>query len=472
MAGTATPVRAGQAGNVWADALIFGSRWDSPGATTTISVNIAGQDGAEVVDAENVTALDPTADELAYIRAAMAAVEAVCLIDFVEVADQDDADVVWAVVGGADGEGALGWATLPVPGAGPNYQGTIALNRDLFVDHPDGLAVGGFDFATPIHELGHALGLAHSHDRPTRFPGVSGAGDLGDFGMNQGAYTMMGYNDGWRTGPQGLTPSNLYGYQAGPMAIDVSALQAMYGVNAATAAGNDTYRLPDANQVGTFYACIWDAGGTDLLRGTGRADTIDLRAATLQEAPGGGGWVSCAAGIHGGFTIANGVVIENAAGGAGDDRLQGNGAANDLKGEAGDDQVKGGDGGDLLSGAGGSDVLTGGEGADTLSGGDRPDRFVFTAATQSTATGRDTIRDFRPGKDEVVVDAVDANAGAAGDQDFRLDAGGAFGAGEVRQTVSAGGLLLEFNTDGDAQAEMVILLAGVARPLGGGDFDL
>ena len=41
-----------------------------------------------------------------------------------------------------------------------------------------------------------------------------------------------------------------------------------------------------------------------------RQRPIDLRAATLQYEYGGGGWVSYAYGIHGGYTIANNVVIE------------------------------------------------------------------------------------------------------------------------------------------------------------------
>ncbi len=476
MAGTATPVRAGEAGNVWADAIIFGSRWDSPGnapgETTTISVNIAGQGGSEPVDAEPITALEPTADELAYIRASMEGIEAVCNLNFVEVAEQGDADIVWAVVDDEDGEGALGWATLPIAGAGGDFQGTIAINRDAFGDDPDTLAVGGFDYATPIHELGHALGLDHSHDRPTPFPGVSDSGDLGDFGMNQGAYTMMGYNDGWLTAPHGRTPSSVYGFQAGPMAIDIAALQAMYGVNTATATGDDTYRLPDANELGTFYSCIWDAGGTDLMRGTGLGDTVDLRAATLREEPGGGGWVSHAEGIHGGFTVAGGVVIENASGGAGGDRIQGNAAANVVKGQGGNDYLKGSDGDDRVSGGGGQDSVIGGAGRDALTGGSGADSFVFAKAGHSAGATRDTVRDFEAGRDTLAVGAVDADEGVSGDQDFVLDAGGAFAAGEVRQTASGGDLLLVFNADGEAEAEMSILLEGVSAPLAASDFDL
>lgn len=49
--------------------------------------------------------------------------------------------------------------------------------------------------------------------------------------------------------------------------------------------------------------------------------------------------------------IAAGVIIENAIGGSGDDRLMGNDAANILRG---------GGGADELSGGGGSDTLVGG----------------------------------------------------------------------------------------------------------------
>lgn len=467
MAGTATPVSAGLAGNVWADAIIYGSQWDSPGATTTISVHIAGQDGPEEV--EDVTAIPPTAAEEAYLRASMASFERVCAIDFVEVDAQENADIIWAIVGG---KGPLGFATLPEAGAGPDFQGRIAIFRDSFDDAPEALAVGGFDFATPIHELGHAVGLDHTHDEPTPFPGVDDSGDFGLFDLNQGIFTMMGYNDGWSTAPTGRSPSTVYGFQAGPMAIDISALQSMYGVNTATATGNDTYVLPDANEVGTFYSCIWDAGGTDLMQGTAGADTVDLRAATLEEAPGGGGWVSFAEGIHGGFTVARGVVIENASGGAGHDRIQGNGAANTVKGGSGDDRLTGSHGDDAVLGGAGQDHVIGGAGRDALTGGGGADSFVFARSGHSAGAGRDTVRDFQAGRDRLVVEAVDANEATLGDQSFVLDAGGAFAAGEVRQTASGGDLLIEFNADADADAEMSVLLSGLATPLGAGDFGL
>ena len=63
------------------------------------------------------------------------------------------------------------------------------------------------------------------------------------------------------------------------------------------------------------------------------AVTIDLRPASL-TGKSAGGYVSGATGIGGGITIASGVAIENAIGGAKDDVLTGNASANVLNGRA------------------------------------------------------------------------------------------------------------------------------------------
>ena len=65
-----------------------------------------------------------------------------------------------------------------------------------------------------------------------------------------------------------------------------------------------------------------------------RPVTIDLRPATLLVGPGGGGFISYVHGIFGGFTIANGVMIENALSGSGNDVVIGNSAANLVDGRA------------------------------------------------------------------------------------------------------------------------------------------
>ncbi|MGQ0533245.1 MAG: beta strand repeat-containing protein, partial [Caulobacteraceae bacterium] len=116
-------------------------------------------------------------------------------------------------------------------------------------------------------------------------------------------------------------------------------------------------------------SCIWDVSGADVISysGSGVA-TIDLRAATLLNAVGGGGYVSFVFGVHGGFTIANGVVIENATGGSGADTLIGNDAANILNGGAGADTMTGNAGDDTYVVDNPSDAVneSSGGGADTI----------------------------------------------------------------------------------------------------------
>lgn len=242
------------------------------------------------------------------------------------------------------------------------------------------LSTGGFIYAVLLEELGHGLGLAHPHDdggTSTILEGVTAPiGSYGVGDLNQGVFTTMGYNEGWPAGPYGdeyydgtYIYVNDFGYEATPMALDVAVLQAKYGANLGHAAGDDVYFLPEANGIGTYYTSIWDVAGTDRIQFDGTQDAIiDLRPATLLGEVGGGGFVSYAAGIRGGFTIAAGVVIENATGGAGQDQITGNDAANVLDGGDGDDWLFGGIGDDTLIGGAGGDALVGGAGNDVLRG--------------------------------------------------------------------------------------------------------
>ncbi|MGR3198694.1 MAG: M10 family metallopeptidase [Paracoccus sp. (in: a-proteobacteria)] len=556
MAGTAQVALAPVTGNTWVDGISWGTKWSSGGGTTVVCTYLAGQAGDERLS--NGTGLSITAYELfpeesAAMAAAMRSFEATCNIDFRTVSSAADADLVWASVDDSDAGGNLGWANPPGEGfVSGEAQGLVAINWEVYdpVSGPGFLVQGGYDFCTFIHELGHAIGLAHPHDdggRSSVFPGVTSAfDDFGDYGLNQGIYTMMSYNSGWHTRPLGTPQSTTYGHEAGPMALDIAALQAMYGANTTHRTGSDTYVLPRANEVGTFYSCIWDAGGIDRIVGAAdRSNTIDLRPATLSSGPGAGGFVSFAAGIHGGFTIAKGAVIENAVGGAFNDTLTGNAAANVLNGLGGADRLAGGRGNDtyilatpgdtvieaagagidtvragygyalganvenlvltgsgaingmgnalanritgnaaantlkgaagndILSGGSGNDVLVGGAGRDILSGGAGADDFIFLAPGDSgpSFAARDVISGgFTRGLDDIVVSNIDADMGLRGNQAFRLDAGGAFSAGEIRQRVLSGGLLIEFNTDDDAAAEMAIFVQGLRDTLAGADF--
>ncbi len=238
---------------------------------------------------------------------------------------------------------------------------------------------GGVLYATMLHEIGHGLGMAHAHDdggTSVVMDGVTSTfGDYGDYNLNQEIFTVMSYNSGWELSPNG-TPNNYnYGNMASYGALDIALLQSKYGANTTYASSADTYTLG----VDNFYSAIWDTGGTDTIRYNGTADAIiDLREATLQYESGGGGYVSYIDGYIGGFTIANGVVIERGYGGSGDDIIVGNtannlliggGGADTLYGRNGNDELQGGLDADVLYGDAGDDSLYGNAGDDTIRGG-------------------------------------------------------------------------------------------------------
>ncbi|MFI0843847.1 calcium-binding protein [Mesorhizobium sp. IMUNJ 23232] len=150
----------------------------------------------------------------------------------------------------------------------------------------------------------------------------------------------------------------------------------------------------------------------------------------------------------------------------------GNAGANTLRGLGGNDDLQGLAGNDKLLGGDGDDDLFGGLGFDKMGGGGGKDEFVFSALAESGigAAKADQITDFSAG-DKIDVAAIDAIAGGSFNA-FKLDAGGAFSAGEIRQTVSGGNLVLDFNVDADTAAEMSVVLIGQTAPLSVGDFVL
>ncbi|MET1110415.1 MAG: M10 family metallopeptidase C-terminal domain-containing protein [Allosphingosinicella sp.] len=289
------------------------------------------------------------------------------------------------------------------------------------------LQQGGFSFVTLIHEFGHGHGLAHPHDtgggssvmQGVVTNGVPGDdGGAGAFDLNQGVNTMMSYNDGWEKSPYGQAETNNegYGWLGSLMALDIAVIQDKYGVNEDWATGNDTYVLKDVNEWGvyidsatgqpavhdatnqlttrdgyyvgqsTYYSSIWDAGGVDQIVYDGARDTtIDLRPATLKYEYGGAGWMSYATGIYGGFTVANGVTIENAVSGSGNDKLTGNAANNRLESNGGNDFLYlwfGGGDDTALAGAGNDNIFFGGtlNSADVVRGGEGTDTLVIQGA--------------------------------------------------------------------------------------------
>ncbi|GAB5377350.1 MAG: M10 family metallopeptidase C-terminal domain-containing protein [Acuticoccus sp.] len=384
--------------------------------TDAIDANVALSSSSVTVyfarDGETVDFITNEGGWTAYERsAAMAALDAyaaVANLTFAETAMVEDA--TFRLTKSPSPHGSLGFMNGPDPAAS-DVAGIAWFNSGPYWGGPTSglLDPGSYTFTIFLHEFGHGLGLAHPHETAggsTIMPSI-GTG----YGLDQGVYTVMTYNDGWPEAPEGVPPSRAWGWNLGPSAIDIAVIQEKYGANPATATGDDRYVLPDANESGAGYLAIWDAGGVDTIASDGTADAmIDLREATLKAEVGGGGWVSHASGIHGGFTIANGVLIENAEGGGGNDSLVGNGADNDLYGRAGNDEIAGGGGSDKLVGGRGADALNGeagddalkgkagadtvkgGGGDDALIGGNGEDRMFGNRGNDTLSGGRDDDR--------------------------------------------------------------------------------
>ena len=326
-------------GNPYIDSLLWGCRWT--GGTITYSFGSGRFDGAAI-------SFEWSEAEKASFASAIATYEAVCNIDFEVSTDRATSDIVlWKVEDTYLADRVVGSFEVPDESFGKAY-GYFDSEEPFWSD----LGPGSLGFYVILHELGHGVGLAHPHDGGseadlTIFPGVNSPEDVGTYGLNQGIWTVMSYTSDWSTGEPSTTDS--YGRSITPMAFDIAALQYIYGVNASYRTGADTYALPSANVSGTGWSCIWDARGNDTISAAaaGIGSHIDLRAAPL-IGPKAAGFVSWTPGIQGGFTIANGAVIENAIGSVFDDTIIGNGVANRLEGGGGIDTMIGGAGDDTF----------------------------------------------------------------------------------------------------------------------------
>ena len=170
---------------------------------------------------------------------------------------------------------------------------------------------------------------------------------------------------------------------------------------------------------------VADESGTDLIDASAvsSAVTINLNAGQTSTVAGGS------------FVIATGVQIENAFGGAGNDKLIGN------------------DVGNVLRGNGGADTLTGNGGADV---------FMYGNVNESTAQAFDTITDFVVGTDKIDLRLIDANLKVAGNQEFKfLGQTSTLQANSLAFSFLNGDTRIVGDADGDANTvEFQVVLTG------------
>ena len=143
-----------------------------------------------------------------------------------------------------------------------------------------------------------------------------------------------------------------------------------------------------------------------------------------------------------------------------------------LFGLGGNDTLNGGAGNDILDGGDGDDYLVGGAGIDKIWGGNGIDYFAFGNDIVRQA-GTDEVMDFARSVYKLDLSCIDANAGAAGDQAFRLIGTKNFSrkAGELQVKAYGDGVMVAGDVNGDGVADFNIWVHGVSR-LSGGDFVL
>ena len=306
-----------------------------------------------------------TAAQIAATEAALDNFAEVGNLSFTQVNPGGTTNNATLLVGGytstSDGSGA--YAQFPGSTAAGSPDGDLWINNNAVSKTT--LPVGSYDYFVFLHELGHAMGLAHPGDYNAA-PGLSITyRNSAQFIEDSQQFSVMSYFSA--TATEADSPTS---YSDTLMLYDIYAIQEMYGVNLTTRSGNDTYGF-HATLGGAYdftvnddpLLCIWDGAGIDTLdlSGFGGKQIIDLN----------DGAFSNVGGFTGNLSIAVGADIENAVGGRGGDEIYGNALANWLRG---------GRGVDILVGAGGNDRLTGNAGAD---------RFIF-----ANGYGRDKITDF------------------------------------------------------------------------------
>ena len=243
-----------------------------------------------------------------------------------------------------------------------------------------GIDEAGGNYYAALHEIGHAIGLAHPFDSSAS--GGTGATLASTYDTQR--YSVMSYTRDDRSYwidydlSTGSSSESYTIYSSTPMILDVAMMQYVYGAETSGTSSGDTTYSYDVDP--KMLKTIWDTGGTDTIDASNqtRETVIDLREGQfssigiyeeadqitdLKARLSAAGWDTSSVdafyasnSVYTGadnLAIAYGAVIENAKGGSADDTITGNSADNEITGGAGDDTIDGGAGDDtaIYSGA-------------------------------------------------------------------------------------------------------------------------
>lgn len=322
-----------------ADYLTYGGWGD-----VTYAWNVAPGDSISV----NLTGLTSAGQTLA--RTALQAWESVLGVGFAEVTS--GGEIVF------DDNQAGAWAQF-YTWNGYIDSATVNVSTNWLSSY--GTEINDYSFQTYLHEIGHALGLAHAGD----YDGGATYGINNHYLNDSWQQSVMSYFDQ----DDNTHINGTYAHVITPQIADILAVQNLYGVAGNIRAGNTVYG--DNSTAGGYYDQFSSLGNTSFtILDDGGTDTLDTSSYT--------GWqsvdlapetYSSIFGETGNLGIARGTVLENFEGGSGTDVVLGNAAGNRINGNDGDDSIYGRGGNDILNGGAGADRLVGNDGDDTLLGG-------------------------------------------------------------------------------------------------------